>query len=106
VADPALPLIYCKCEIFPVTPTMLLAWHRKLTAKNMTRADAASPAGHPRPAASRASPSGCSLAEGHPVCKGPDPTPPNHLFLGPSGGHLRRSNFAVRDIAPPPKAYT
>jgi hypothetical protein len=32
----------------------------------------------------------CPLSEGRPACKGED----RHRFLGPKGGHLRRSNYA------------
>jgi integrase len=42
----------------------------------------------------------CRLTSGRPACKGDDPTPPNYLFLGPNGGHLRRSNYADRYLAP------
>ena len=42
----------------------------------------------------------CPLVDGRPACKGDDPTPPNYLFLGPNGGHLRRSNYADRYITP------
>jgi integrase len=42
----------------------------------------------------------CPLANGRPVCKGDDPTDPNYLFLGPSGGHPRRSNYADRYLTP------
>src|ERR1017187_8333870 len=42
----------------------------------------------------------CPLAAGRPACKGPDPTGPNYLFLGPKGGHPRRSNYADRYLTP------
>jgi integrase len=42
----------------------------------------------------------CPAIDDRPVCKGEDPTPPNYLFLGPNGGHLRRSNYADRFITP------
>ena len=42
----------------------------------------------------------CPLADGHPVCKGDDSTGPNYLFLGPNGGHPRRSNYADRYLTP------
>ena len=42
----------------------------------------------------------CPLIDGRPACKGDDPTPPNYLFLGPKGGHPRRSNYADRYITP------
>jgi len=42
----------------------------------------------------------CPLSGGRPSCKGEDPTPAAYLFLGPSGGHLRRSNYADRYITP------
>jgi integrase len=42
----------------------------------------------------------CPKIDGRPACKGDDQTPPNYLFLGPNGGHLRRSNYADRYITP------
>jgi len=42
----------------------------------------------------------CPLTEGRPACKGPDPTEPNYLFLGPKAGHPRRSNYADRYLTP------
>lgn len=56
-------------------------------------------------------PSSCScplLDDGRPACKGDDPsregfydrTPANYLFLGPNGGHPRRSNYADRFLTP------
>ena len=42
----------------------------------------------------------CPTIDDRPACKGEDPTPPNYLFLGPNGGHLRRSNYADRFITP------
>ena len=42
----------------------------------------------------------CPLTNGRPTCKGNDPTPPNYLFLGPKGGHPRRSNYADRYLTP------
>jgi integrase len=42
----------------------------------------------------------CLIVDGRPACKGSDPMPPNYLFLGPSGGHPRRSNYADRYITP------
>jgi hypothetical protein len=44
-------------EVFPVTPTTLLAWHRRLAAGNTTRASDACPAGRRRSGASPGSPS-------------------------------------------------
>lgn len=35
-----------------------------------------------------------------PSCKGDDPTPPAYLFLGPKGGHPRRSNYADDFLTP------
>jgi integrase len=35
-----------------------------------------------------------------PSCKGEDRTPPNYLFLGPRGGHPRRSNYADDFLTP------
>ena len=35
-----------------------------------------------------------------PACKGDDRTKPNYLFLGPKGGHPRRSNYADRYLTP------
>ncbi|MGH3409018.1 MAG: hypothetical protein ACRDRJ_41945 [Streptosporangiaceae bacterium] len=42
----------------------------------------------------------CPLVHGYPSCKGPDPTPPHYLFLGPKHGHPRRSNYADRYLTP------
>ena len=42
----------------------------------------------------------CPLSGGRPVCKGDDRTPANYLFLGPRGGHPRRSNYADRYLTP------
>jgi integrase len=42
----------------------------------------------------------CPVADGRPACKGDDPTPPNYLFLGPKGGHPRRSNYAEDFLTP------
>jgi integrase len=42
----------------------------------------------------------CPLTAGRPSCKGSDPTEPNYLFLGPKGGHPRRSNYADRYLTP------
>ena len=42
----------------------------------------------------------CPLVGGRPSCKGDDPTPANYLFLGPKGGHPRRSNCADRFLTP------
>ena len=42
----------------------------------------------------------CPLVNGHPACKGDDLTAPNYLFLGPNGGHPRRSNYADRYLTP------
>jgi integrase len=42
----------------------------------------------------------CPLVDGHPACKGDDPTPTNYLFLGPKGGHPRRSNYADDFLTP------
>ena len=42
----------------------------------------------------------CLVADGRPACKSDDPTPPNYLFLGPNGGHPRRSNYADRYLTP------
>lgn len=42
----------------------------------------------------------CLLVDGRAACKGDDLTEPNYLFLGPSGGHPRRSNYADRYITP------
>jgi integrase len=49
---------------------------------------------HQRPACA------CPQDEGRPVCKGDDETPAHYLFLGPRGGHPRRSNYADRIITP------
>jgi integrase len=42
----------------------------------------------------------CPLDAGLPGCKGDDHTPANYLFLGPNGGHPRRSNYADRYLTP------
>jgi len=42
----------------------------------------------------------CPVIDGHSSCKGDDPTPPNYLFLGAKGGHLRRSNYADDFLTP------
>ncbi len=42
----------------------------------------------------------CPVIDGCPVCKGDDLTPPNYLFLGPKGGHPRRSNYADDFLTP------
>jgi integrase len=42
----------------------------------------------------------CPLTDGRPTCKGDDKTPPNYLFLGPKGGHPRRSNYADDFLTP------
>lgn len=42
----------------------------------------------------------CPVIDGHPTCKGDDPAPPNYLFLGPKGGHPRRSNYADDFLTP------
>ncbi len=42
----------------------------------------------------------CLVIDGRAVCKGEDDTPPNYLFLGPKGGHPRRSNYADRYLTP------
>jgi integrase len=42
----------------------------------------------------------CPDVDGRPKCKGDDPTDPNYLFLGPKGGHPRRSNYADDFITP------
>jgi integrase len=42
----------------------------------------------------------CPLVDDRPACKGNDLTDPNYLFLGPSGGHPRRSNYADRYLTP------
>ena len=45
----------------------------------------------------------CPLSDGRPECKGGDPSDPNYLFLGPDGGHPRRSNYADRYLTPAAK---
>jgi integrase len=42
----------------------------------------------------------CPLEDDRPTCKGEDKTPPNYLFLGPKGGHPRRSNYADDFLTP------
>ncbi len=45
----------------------------------------------------------CPVTDGRPACKGDDRTLPNYLFLGPKGGHPRRSNYADDFLTRPPK---
>jgi hypothetical protein len=54
-----------RAEVFPVTPATLLAWHRRLAAKSMTRASGASPAARRR---SRALPVSSSAPATHTNC--------------------------------------
>jgi integrase len=42
----------------------------------------------------------CPASNDHPICKGDDETEAHYLFLGPRGGHPRRSNYADRIITP------
>jgi integrase len=42
----------------------------------------------------------CPASDGRPACKGEDETRAHYLFLGPRGGHPRRSNYADRIITP------
>jgi integrase len=42
----------------------------------------------------------CPVIDGRATCKGEDTTEPNYLFLGPNGGHPRRSNYADRYLTP------
>lgn len=42
----------------------------------------------------------CPPDDGRPVCKGEDQTPAGYLFLGPKGGHPRRSNYADDFLTP------
>jgi len=42
----------------------------------------------------------CPVTGGRPACKGDDSTPPNYLFVGPKGGHPRRSNYADGFLTP------
>src|SRR6266851_4330455 len=42
----------------------------------------------------------CPLSDGRPVCKGDHKTAANYLFLGPKGGHPRRSNYADDFLTP------
>jgi len=42
----------------------------------------------------------CPRDGDRPSCKGDDRTPPNYLFLGPRGGHPRRSNYADDFLTP------
>jgi integrase len=48
----------------------------------------------------------CPQIDGCAVCKGEDRTPASYLFLGPKGGHPRRSNYADDFLTRPPKAFT
>jgi integrase len=42
----------------------------------------------------------CPASDGRSACKGDDRTSPSHLFLGPKGGHPRRSNYADDFLTP------
>jgi integrase len=42
----------------------------------------------------------CPREDGRPACKGEDPTSASYLFLGPKGGHPRRSNYADDFLTP------
>jgi hypothetical protein len=42
----------------------------------------------------------CPVLDGRADCKGDDETEPNYLFLGPKGGHPRRSNYADDFLTP------
>jgi len=42
----------------------------------------------------------CPVVGDQPACKGDDRTAANYLFLGPKGGHPRRSNYADRYLTP------
>jgi integrase len=42
----------------------------------------------------------CPLTDSRPSCKASDQAPANYLFLGPKGGHPRRSNYADRYLTP------
>jgi integrase len=42
----------------------------------------------------------CPVLDGRAECKGNDETDPNYLFLGPKGGHPRRSNYADDFLTP------
>ena len=42
----------------------------------------------------------CPQLDGRPACKADDPTPAAYLFLGPKGGHPRRSNYADDFLTP------
>jgi integrase len=42
----------------------------------------------------------CPTENDRPVCKGDDQAPAHYLFLGPKGGHPRRSNYADDFITP------
>ena len=48
----------------------------------------------------RADKCSCPQADGRPACKGEDRTPASYLFLGPKGGHPRRSNYADDFLTP------
>jgi integrase len=42
----------------------------------------------------------CPLTDDRPACQGDDRTAANYLFLGPKGGHPRRSNYADDYLTP------
>ena len=48
----------------------------------------------------RRQPCSCPRIDDRPVCKGEDRSPDAYLFLGPKGGHPRRSNYADRVLTP------
>jgi hypothetical protein len=47
----------------------------------------------------------CPVVDGRADCKGDDETEPNYLFLGPKGGHPRRSNYADRYLTPAAEGF-
>ena len=78
-----------RAEVFPVTPVTLLAWHRRLAAKSMTRASGASPAARRR---SRALPVSSSAPATHEL-------PHECPYLGGDGPRL------VRQAPPAARVY-
>ena len=47
----------------------------------------------------------CPVLDGRADCKVDDETEPNYLFLGPKGGHPRRSNYADRYLTPAAEGF-
>jgi len=83
-----------RAEVFPVTPVTLLAWHRRLAAKSMTRASGASPAARRR---SRALPVSSSAPATHEL-------PHECPYLGGDGPRLVRAGSTRCPRLPHPQS--